>query len=264
MDQVVTSFTEEDVRQLGDNVVLILNTVKAMTQPEIMNMVNNYHGSGREVESDELPTGMLDCCPSDARSGRATRFGAHHAGFEKDRRSMAGLQIDDDWESRRSWDSAVAPLPMLRRAGRNRRAFEHNHTRCDGTERNHPEHGTEDRHDRTIVTTRASCRSQRVDARDRGRDRGGGGHRGADRPPLDRDQLLPRGLRGQGRDAGPAPIRRAPASNERDVRAVPEGPGQEGGAYLGSRQAQGLRLDRVRLRVRTWPRTPFQTRTAIT
>lgn len=41
MDKVVTSFTEEDVQQLGDNVVLILNTVKEMTQPEIMTMLSN-------------------------------------------------------------------------------------------------------------------------------------------------------------------------------------------------------------------------------
>jgi uncharacterized protein YjgD (DUF1641 family) len=60
-DRIVTSFSEEDVRQLGDNVVLILNTVKAMTQPEIMNMVNNITVTYREVESDpELRTGMLD------------------------------------------------------------------------------------------------------------------------------------------------------------------------------------------------------------
>ena len=39
MENVVTSFSEEDVRQLGDNVVLILQTVKEMTQPEIMSMV---------------------------------------------------------------------------------------------------------------------------------------------------------------------------------------------------------------------------------
>ncbi len=30
VDQVVTSFSEQDVKQLGDNVVLILNTVKAL------------------------------------------------------------------------------------------------------------------------------------------------------------------------------------------------------------------------------------------
>ena len=39
MDEIVTSFTEEDVRQLGENVVLILRTVKEMTQPEIMTMM---------------------------------------------------------------------------------------------------------------------------------------------------------------------------------------------------------------------------------
>ena len=40
-DTVVTSFTEEDVNRLGDNIVLILNTVKDMTQPEILNFVRN-------------------------------------------------------------------------------------------------------------------------------------------------------------------------------------------------------------------------------
>jgi uncharacterized protein YjgD (DUF1641 family) len=40
-DNVVTSFTQEDVEKLGDNIVLILNVVKNMTQPEIMNFVQN-------------------------------------------------------------------------------------------------------------------------------------------------------------------------------------------------------------------------------
>lgn len=41
MDNIVTSFTEEDVKQLGDNIVLILRTVKEMTQPEVMNFLRN-------------------------------------------------------------------------------------------------------------------------------------------------------------------------------------------------------------------------------
>ncbi len=41
VDNVVCSFSEEDVDRLGDNIVLILNTVKDMTQPEIMNFVRN-------------------------------------------------------------------------------------------------------------------------------------------------------------------------------------------------------------------------------
>ena len=39
VDRVVTSFDEDDVEALGDNVVLILETVKEMTQPEIMTML---------------------------------------------------------------------------------------------------------------------------------------------------------------------------------------------------------------------------------
>ena len=58
MDQIVTSFSEEDVRQLGDNVVLILNTVKALTQPEMMGLVNNLTQGFHEIEEhpEALPT----------------------------------------------------------------------------------------------------------------------------------------------------------------------------------------------------------------
>jgi uncharacterized protein YjgD (DUF1641 family) len=41
LERIVTEFSEEDVNALGDNIVLILNTVKEMTQPEIMNFVRN-------------------------------------------------------------------------------------------------------------------------------------------------------------------------------------------------------------------------------
>ena len=60
-DQIVTSFSENDVRQLGDNVVLILNTVKALTQPEIMNLANNLTSAFEEVEdhAEELPTSLF-------------------------------------------------------------------------------------------------------------------------------------------------------------------------------------------------------------
>ena len=51
VDNIVTSFTEEDVNRLGDNIVLILNTVKDMTQPEIMNFVRGtLLVAEREVE----------------------------------------------------------------------------------------------------------------------------------------------------------------------------------------------------------------------
>lgn len=41
IENVVTHFSEEDVNRLGDNIVLILNTVKDMTQPEILTFVRN-------------------------------------------------------------------------------------------------------------------------------------------------------------------------------------------------------------------------------
>ncbi len=56
MDKVVTSFTEEDIEQLGDNVVYILQTVKEMTQPEIMSMVRDSVEVLREEEPEEDPS----------------------------------------------------------------------------------------------------------------------------------------------------------------------------------------------------------------
>lgn len=50
-DRIVTSFSEEDVRQLGENIVLILQTVKEMTQPDIMMMLSNT----AHVVKDEEP-----------------------------------------------------------------------------------------------------------------------------------------------------------------------------------------------------------------
>ncbi len=50
-DNIVTSFTAEDVERLGENIVLILNTIKDMTQPEIMSFVRStLLVAEREVE----------------------------------------------------------------------------------------------------------------------------------------------------------------------------------------------------------------------
>jgi uncharacterized protein YjgD (DUF1641 family) len=59
LDQVVTSFGEEDVKQLGDNVVLILNTIKSLTQPEMMNLVNGFTAGFQAAEA-EADAGQLD------------------------------------------------------------------------------------------------------------------------------------------------------------------------------------------------------------
>jgi uncharacterized protein YjgD (DUF1641 family) len=52
VDKVVTSFTEEDVAALGDNVVLILNTVKEMTQPEVMTLLQRTALTAQDVDED--------------------------------------------------------------------------------------------------------------------------------------------------------------------------------------------------------------------
>ena len=53
IDNVVANFTEEDVEALGDNVVLILQAIREMTQPEIMTMVRNTAQTVRTVEIPE-------------------------------------------------------------------------------------------------------------------------------------------------------------------------------------------------------------------
>jgi uncharacterized protein YjgD (DUF1641 family) len=59
IDNVVTSFTEEDVNRLGDNIVLILNTVKDMTQPEILSFVRNTLLLAEEEVSKPVNTSLV-------------------------------------------------------------------------------------------------------------------------------------------------------------------------------------------------------------
>jgi len=50
MDRVITTYDEEDIRALGDNIVLILDTVRQMTQPEVMSMLSRTFDSMEETE----------------------------------------------------------------------------------------------------------------------------------------------------------------------------------------------------------------------
>jgi uncharacterized protein YjgD (DUF1641 family) len=59
LDKVVTSFSKEDVEALGDNIVLILETVKEMTQPEVMQMMQStFHGIHDVEEPEQTPSLM--------------------------------------------------------------------------------------------------------------------------------------------------------------------------------------------------------------
>ena len=55
MEKVVTEFSEEDVKALGDNIVTILTTVRNMTQPEIMAIANNAIGAIQEIPPEAKP-----------------------------------------------------------------------------------------------------------------------------------------------------------------------------------------------------------------
>ena len=52
LDRVVTTYDEDDIRALGDNIVVILDTVKQMTQPEVMTMLSRTVDSMEETNVD--------------------------------------------------------------------------------------------------------------------------------------------------------------------------------------------------------------------
>jgi uncharacterized protein YjgD (DUF1641 family) len=53
-DRIVTTYSEDDVRALGDNVVTILNAVKELTQPEVMSLLNRTALTIQEVEDTPM------------------------------------------------------------------------------------------------------------------------------------------------------------------------------------------------------------------
>jgi uncharacterized protein YjgD (DUF1641 family) len=55
-DRIVTEFSSQDVEALGDNIVLILETVKEMTQPEVMRMMRSTVHQVREESPSEPPS----------------------------------------------------------------------------------------------------------------------------------------------------------------------------------------------------------------
>jgi uncharacterized protein YjgD (DUF1641 family) len=62
MDRIVTEFSEEDVRALGDNIVTILYTVRNMTQPEILELANKSLAAIRpeeEIQPESVSTWSL-------------------------------------------------------------------------------------------------------------------------------------------------------------------------------------------------------------
>lgn len=57
-DNIVVSFSGDDIQQLGDNIVLILETMKEMTQPEILNLLRSTVHAAQQ-EDDTEPTSLI-------------------------------------------------------------------------------------------------------------------------------------------------------------------------------------------------------------
>ena len=57
IDNIVTNYSEEDVRQLSENITTILDTVRDATQPQVMTSVRNAVAIYRDIEV-EIPEKM--------------------------------------------------------------------------------------------------------------------------------------------------------------------------------------------------------------
>ena len=56
IDNIVTGFSPEDLRELSNNIVSILNTVKDMTQPEVLGTMQNAIKAFNSMETDTVPS----------------------------------------------------------------------------------------------------------------------------------------------------------------------------------------------------------------
>jgi len=55
IDNIITGFSREDVKALADNVVMILTTVKDMTQPKMMKSMDNAVKVFSNIETEDIP-----------------------------------------------------------------------------------------------------------------------------------------------------------------------------------------------------------------
>jgi uncharacterized protein YjgD (DUF1641 family) len=54
MDKVVTHYSPEDVRKLGENIIPLMDTVSNMTRPEMLKTMNNALNAYQEMENEEI------------------------------------------------------------------------------------------------------------------------------------------------------------------------------------------------------------------
>lgn len=56
IDNIVTGFSPEDLRELSNNIVSILNTVKDITQPEVLGTMQNAIKAFNSMETESVPS----------------------------------------------------------------------------------------------------------------------------------------------------------------------------------------------------------------
>ena len=55
MDNIITHYSGEDVKLLADNIVTIMDTLKNITQPEMLQAMNNAVNVFQKLEVDDIP-----------------------------------------------------------------------------------------------------------------------------------------------------------------------------------------------------------------
>ena len=55
MDSIITHYSGEDVKLLADNIVTIMDTLKNITQPEMLQAMNNAVNVFQKLELDDIP-----------------------------------------------------------------------------------------------------------------------------------------------------------------------------------------------------------------
>jgi len=55
MDKVVTNYNSEDVKNLADNIVIILDVVKNITQPDVLQALNNAVNTYHKLDLENIP-----------------------------------------------------------------------------------------------------------------------------------------------------------------------------------------------------------------
>ncbi|MBE0423238.1 MAG: DUF1641 domain-containing protein [Lutibacter sp.] len=56
MDNIVTGFSPQDLRELADSIVSILSLVKEMTQPEVLGVMKNATKAFNSMETESVPS----------------------------------------------------------------------------------------------------------------------------------------------------------------------------------------------------------------